>query len=61
MTLVYRAVWDDDWCEPVGVLEDEFKDWCASKGIDAEDIPRRGRFEPTDRLSIEIRRGNTKR
>jgi hypothetical protein len=26
VTLVYRAVWEDDWCEPVGVLEDEVKE-----------------------------------
>lgn len=59
MTLIYRAVWEDDWCEPILVLDDEFRDWCASKGIDADDIPRRGRVAVNERIWIEVRRADT--
>lgn len=58
MTLVYRSVWDDDWCEPLRVLDDEFASWCKSKGIDLDEIPRRGRLHVSDTLSIEIRRAD---
>lgn len=59
MTLVYRAVWDDDWCLPLAVLEDEFNAWCLSKGVDIEDIPYRGRFVAGDQLWIDVRRADT--
>jgi hypothetical protein len=58
MTLVYRAVWDDEWSEPLLVLQDEFEEWCSSKGIDKDDIPRRGDYQVSDRLAIEVRRAD---
>ncbi|MPY94611.1 MAG: hypothetical protein GEV08_16585 [Acidimicrobiia bacterium] len=58
MSLIYRAVWDDDWCQPLLVLDDEFKEWCIWKGIDEDDIPRRGRFQQDDSLWIEVRRAD---
>lgn len=42
MTLVYRAVWEDHDHVPPAVLEDEFRSWCISKGVDEIDIPYRG-------------------
>lgn len=59
MTLIYRAIWDDDWCVPLAVLDDEFRIWCQSKGIDKDDIPYRGIFAASDRLSIEVRRADS--
>lgn len=58
MTLVYRAVWDDDWAEPLTLLNDEFKIWCSSKGIDPSNIPMRGRFDQSDRVWLEVRRAD---
>lgn len=58
MTLVYRTVWDDDWANPTALLEDEFKKWCAGKGIDADDIPVRGRYAQSDQLFIDVRRAD---
>lgn len=58
MTLVYRAVWDDEWAEPLTLLNDEFKTWCSSKGIDPSNIPMRGRFDQSDRVWLEIRRAD---
>lgn len=57
MSLVYRAVWDDLSAEPIAVLDDEFKDWCRSKGIDPDDVPYRGRHESDSGIVVEVRRG----
>jgi hypothetical protein len=59
MSLLYRAVWDDEWCDPLAVLDDEFHKWCASKGVDVDDIPVRGRHVVDDAKSIEIRRADS--
>jgi hypothetical protein len=59
VTLVYRAVWDDFSCDPVGVLDDEFTSWCVSKGVAPVDIPRRGHEDLSDHLRIEVRRADT--
>jgi hypothetical protein len=58
VTLVYRAVWNDDGCEPLDLLDGEFRAWCAFKGINESDIPRRGKFDPDENLSIEVRRAD---
>jgi hypothetical protein len=58
MTLVYRAVWEDDSAEPLRVLEDEFKEWCTTKGVDPDDIPRRGRHTVSESSWIDVRRAD---
>jgi hypothetical protein len=58
MTLLYRAVWEDHDHLPMAVLDDEFHNWCQSKGIEDVDIPRRGRIE-TAHAIVDVRRGDT--
>jgi hypothetical protein len=57
MALVYRAVWDDYSCDPVGVLDDEFAAWCSTKGIEPADLPHRG-IEVIEGRQLEVRRAD---
>jgi hypothetical protein len=50
-------VWDDLSAEPITVLDDEFKKWCTSKGIDSDELPHRGTHETEGGVAIEILRG----
>lgn len=58
MTLLYRAVWEDNDHRPMDVLADEFREWCRSKGIDEIDIPARGTIE-SGATTVDVRRGDT--
>src|SRR3546814_20507418 len=60
LTLVYRAVWEDDWADPISVLDDEFSSWCRSKRIDTDLIPRRGSYEVEPGTVVDIRRADVR-
>ena len=57
MTLVYRAIWTDAEHHAVRVLDDEFRAWCQSKGIEPEDLPVRG-TAVFDGKRVDVRRGD---
>ena len=58
MPLVYRAVWEDESHNPELVLDDEFRSWCRSKGLEDIDIPHRGTLT-TGTVTVDVRRGDT--
>jgi hypothetical protein len=55
--LLYRAVWEDESHNPQLVLNDEFRSWCRSKGLEDIDIPYRGTLA-TGRVTVDVRRGD---
>lgn len=58
MSLVYRAVWEDRAHVPTSVLDDAYRQWCGSKGIDPIDLGYRGRSVLEQGVS-DIRRADT--
>jgi hypothetical protein len=58
MSLVYRAVWQDVDHVPPAVLEDEFRAWCISKGLEEIDVPYRGTIK-AGTTAVDVRRGDS--
>jgi hypothetical protein len=57
MSLIYRAVWNDDGVVATQHLLDQFVTWCRGKGFDQHQIPERGRKDdPEGQRWIDIRR-----
>lgn len=58
MSLLFRAIWQDETHLPHRLLPDEFANWCRSKGLEEIDIPHRGAFAGP-RGVVDVRRGDT--
>ena len=57
MSLIYRAVWNDDGVVATQHLLDQFVLWCRGKGFDQQQIPERGRIDdPDNKRWIDVRR-----